>query len=104
MKTKYRNVPTIVDGIRFASKREAKRDAELQLLQRAGEINTLRRQPRMPLKVEGQLITTYVADWSYHERDGRWVFEDAKGAQTPEFKIKFALAKVLYPEIEWRLS
>jgi hypothetical protein len=33
---KYRATPIILDGIRFDSKREAKRWAELQLLQRAG--------------------------------------------------------------------
>lgn len=116
---KYRNQPVVIDGVRFASKAEAVRDGELQLLQRAGEIKDLKRQPRFPLVVAGVKICTYVADWSYQRRtclDGRHhtfasppaygslVVEDRKGVQTPAFKIKWALAKALHPEIEWRLS
>jgi hypothetical protein len=106
-RSKYKNVPTVVDGVRFASKAEAKRDYELHMLERAGKIQNVKRQPRYPLYVEGKLITTYVADWCYQEvtKDGPvFVAEDRKGALTPAFKIKWALAKALHPEIEWRLS
>lgn len=102
--SKYGAVPTIVDGVRFASKREAKRDAELVLLKRAGQISALRRQPRFPLKVAGKLICTYVGDWLYSEPNGVWVVEDSKGHQTRDFIIKWKLAKALYPNLEWRLS
>jgi hypothetical protein len=108
-RSKYRNVPTVVDGVRFASKAEAKCDAELQLLERAGEIRNLRRQPRFPLVVKGTTVCTYVGDWEYVEKGkpdypSTHVVEDRKGALTPAFKIKWALAKALHPEIEWRLS
>ncbi len=43
--TKYRAQPTIVDGIRFHSKGEARRYQELRLLERAGEITNLELQP-----------------------------------------------------------
>lgn len=108
--SKYRNKPQVVDGVRFASKAEAKRDAELLLLERAGKIRGLKRQPRFPLKVKDALICTYVGDWEYWEKDPRpnypttHVVEDRKGVLTPAFKIKWALAKALHPEIEWRLS
>lgn len=107
--TKYGNVPTMVDGVRFASGSEAKRDAELQLLARAGLIFALRRQPRYPLIVKGVKVCTYVGDWEYVEKDVPGgptitVCEDRKGVLTPAFKIKWALAKALHPEIEWRLS
>ena len=49
---KYKNVPTIVDGIRFDSKKEANRDAELRLLQRAGHITNLQRQVPFDLIVD----------------------------------------------------
>jgi hypothetical protein len=104
-RSKYRNVPTVVDGVRFASKAEAKRDAELQLLAKAGQIFALRRQPRYPLVVNGVKVCTYVADWEYVEKGTPGaIVEDRKGALTPAFKIKWALAKALHPEIEWRLS
>lgn len=104
---KYRNVPTVVDGVRFASKAEARRDAELALLERAGEIRGLQRQPRYKLIVHGEKICTYVPDWSYIEKHGGAelpVCEDKKGKETPEFKLKFKLAKALFPRITWRLS
>lgn len=102
-RSKYKAVPTVVDGVRFASKAEAKRDAELQLLAKAGKIHCLERQPRYRLVVNGVKVCAYVADWRYFEGN-REVIEDKKGVQTPAFKIKWALAKALYPEIEWRLS
>lgn len=109
--SKYRNVPTVVDGVRFASKAEAKRDGELRLIERAGNIRNLQRQPKFDLFVNGQKVCRYISDWTYEEWDGRFVCgiwrrvaEDKKGTQTAAFKIKFALAKALHPEIEWRLS
>ena len=115
-RSKYNAKPQVVDGVRFASKAEAKRDAELQLLERAGAIRDLKRQPRFPLVVNGEKVTTYVGDWTYVETKAakplgahplviiRRVVEDRKGVQTPAFKLKWALAKALHPEIEWRIS
>ncbi len=107
--SKYRNRPQVVDGVRFASKAEAARDAELLLLERAGKIRDITRQPRFPLKVRDTLICTYVGDWEYFEKGApgyptTHVVEDRKGALTKDFKIKWALAKALHPEIEWRIS
>lgn len=106
-RSKYGNKPVVVDGVRFASKAEAKRDAELQLLARTGEVKAIERQPRISLIVNGVKVCTYVGDWRYIETRGQDMFlvvEDCKGHQTRDFKIKWALAKALHPEIEWRLS
>lgn len=97
---KYRNVPTIVNSIRFASKREAKRYGELLLLVKAGKIHTLNLQPRYPLVVNDAKIATYVADFSYYEMGKQidWlVVEDSKGMRTPEYKLKKKLFEALYP-------
>lgn len=102
-RNKYGAKPQVVDGVRFASKAEAKRDAELQMLARSGVIHRLERQPRFVLRANGEKVCTYVADWRYFEGN-REVIEDKKGVQTPAFKIKWALAKALYPDIEWRLT
>lgn len=84
------------DGI-FDSRKEARRNAELQLLEQAGEIRDLQRQVRFTLipaqreKDEigprggihkGKIIeqaVTYVADFVYTAADGRTVVEDVKG-------------------------
>jgi hypothetical protein len=92
---KFGNKPTVVDGIRFDSKREAGRWQELRFLEKAGHISGLTRQVPYKLFVNSQLITTYKADFVYVE-NGREVVEDSKGYRTPEFKLKAKLFEALY--------
>ncbi len=82
-KHKYGAQPTVHDGIRFASKREAKRYLELKLMEKAGRISNLRLQVRYPLVIE----TTYVADFVYDEK-GEEIVEDVKGHRTREYLQK----------------
>jgi hypothetical protein len=70
----------VVDGLTFASKKEARRWGQLQLLARAGTLTDLRRQVRLPLHAHGgALVGHYVADFVYLE-GGETVIEDVKGA------------------------
>ncbi len=85
--SKFGAVRTVVDNISFASKKEARRYSELKLMQRAGLISNLTLQPRFPLVVNGDLVCTYVADFQYLDK-GQLITEDAKGFETPEFRIK----------------
>lgn len=82
-KHKYNARPTIVDGITFASAKEARRYGELKLLQMAGKISGLTLQPRYKLVIE----ETYVADFRYIE-NGETVVEDVKGFLTAAYKRK----------------
>lgn len=92
--SKYRNVRT--NG--YASKREAKRAAELKLLVKAGKIGYLIEQPRFVLvpKQGGERECAYVADFQYvvfkSDGDKTWtdetVVEDCKGMKTPAYVIK----------------
>jgi hypothetical protein len=93
---KYRNQPTEVDGIKFSSKKEAKRYADLKWLLRGGQITDLKLQPRFPLKVNDKLICTYVADFEYVTAAGETVVEDVKGVQTDVFKLKRKLMRACY--------
>lgn len=96
--TKYRAVPTSVDNIRFASKKEANRYFDLKVLQRAGEISDLTCHPSFPLVVNGQKVCTYVADFSYRDRAGQLVVEDVKSkpTMTPAYRIKKKLLLALH--------
>lgn len=88
---KYHNRKTEIDGIVFDSKREAQRYAELQLLQRAGEIRDLSMQVEFELipKQDGERACKYKADFVYHMADtGKMVVEDVKGKRTREYIIK----------------
>ena len=49
--SKYRNIKTEVDGIVFDSKAEARRYAELRLLEKANEISDLRLQYPFECKI-----------------------------------------------------
>lgn len=94
--SKYRNRPVTIEGIRFASGREAKRWRELRLMEQAGLISALATQVTFPLTVNGQLICKYIADFVYFdEKEGREVIEDAKGFRTPAYKIKRKLLLAL---------
>lgn len=96
---KFGNVPTEVDGIKFASKKEARRYSELRLLERAGEISDLKVQPRYPFTINGFHIATYVADFAYRDAHGRDVVEDVKGGratQTDVFRLKAKLFHAIY--------
>ena len=102
--SKYRAVPTKVNGIRFASKKEAGRYAELLLLQKAGEIADLKLQPKIPLTFKGYKICTYIADFLYFDRRlKQMVWEDCKGFRTPVYKLKkrlvLALTGIIITEI-----
>ena len=107
--TKYNATKCVVDGIEFASKREANRCLELRLLERAGEISDLRLQvdfeliPNQyatkkrygkngkPLKDKQVLLerkVVYRADFVYTDKDGKTVVEDTKGFRTTEYVLK----------------
>src|SRR3990167_11252197 len=64
---KYRAVRTTVDGITFASKKEAARYTDLKTLENGGVIDSLILQKRFELWVKGDRICTYIADFVYFE-------------------------------------
>lgn len=91
---KYGNKKTEVDGIRFDSKKEAKRYLELKVLESAGEISDLRRQVKYELipsqRINGKVVerkVEYIADFVYL-RDGETVVEDTKGIRTKDYILK----------------
>lgn len=108
VKMKYRNKKITVDGITFDSRREYNRFVELQLLERAGQIQALELQKKfvlIPAQYEtferygkaGQRLKdgkrciekecAYIADFVYTE-NGETVVEDTKGMRTKDYIIK----------------
>lgn len=111
--SKYNARKTTVDGIVFASKKEAQRYAVLKVLQKSGVISDLRMQVPFVLIPEqrepeewvpykkpvngkagrwkpGKTIErpcVYVADFVY-QQDGQTVVEDVKGRRTREYIVK----------------
>lgn len=81
---KYNNIKTVVDGITFDSKAEAKRYQELNMLWKAGEVRWFTRQPSFLLP--GSI--RYRPDFMVCDNAGKMWCEDVKGMETPAFKIK----------------
>lgn len=106
-KSKYGAKKTVIDGITFDSKKEARRYNELRMMEKAGSISNLQRQVKFMLipnqrepdtigkrggTIKGKLIereVAYIADFVYYDNElGHEVVEDTKGFRTPEYIIK----------------
>lgn len=106
---KYKAETTVLSGIKFHSRKEARRFKELQLMERAGVISGLKRQVRYLLipsqydetgeyGEQGKCLersVSYYADFVYM-KDGKLVVEDAKGKRTPDYIIKRKLMLQVY--------
>jgi len=88
--SKYHNIKT--NG--FHSKKESSRYDDLVFLQRAGEINNLHTQVRYTfekLRLPSGRHPSYIADFTYTTKDGKFIVEDVKGMRTGIYKLKYAL-------------
>jgi hypothetical protein len=101
---KYRNKPCQVGAEKYRSHRERDRHQDLLLLQKAGQIASLTREVPFELapgvKIEGENrkrpAVRYVADFVYSDvKAGRIIVEDAKGMQTPVYRLKKHLMATL---------
>lgn len=85
------------DGIEHPSGKQARRWETLCMLSRGGAITGLQREVTIPLvgrdgplrSATGRALS-YRADFVYVEK-GETIYEDTKGYETPEFKIKRAI-------------
>ena len=85
-----------IDGILFASGREAARWLQLRILEKQGLISELRRQVIFRLHVNGIKITSLRVDFTYLDEVGLPMIEDAKGAVPELFRIKAKWLKAEY--------
>lgn len=95
---KYRNQKTIVDGITFDSKAEARRYCELKNLKAYQKIMWFTRQPSFLLPGE----IRYRPDFIICAGGRIWV-EDVKGMETKEFKLKRKLWDEAYPGLPLKI-
>ena len=97
---KYKAQRTICQqGHSHPSKAEAKRCDELHLLQKAGLIHRLEREPSFPVTINGIKVFTYKADFSYFT-DSERVIEDVKGMVTPIYRLKKKAVEAYYPGVK----
>ena len=95
--SKYRNRKTVVDGIKFDSKREAQFYSSLKQLECAGQVSQIELQKRYPLAVNGETVCTYLADFAFHDAiQNRYRVVDVKGVVTKDFSIKRKLMRAIH--------
>lgn len=89
-RSKYGAEPCEVEGLRFDSKKEGARYADLRLLEKVGAIRELEPSPERPMKPKydliasnGEVIGHYTGDFRFFDvRSGQVVVEDVKSPQT----------------------
>ena len=90
---KFGAKPSILDDIRFASKKEQKRYQELKVLQQHGELLFFLRQ--VPFHLPGGV--KYLCDFMNFWQNGSVTIEDVKGMKTPMYILKKKQVEKLYP-------
>ena len=105
---KFNSIKTVVDGIKFMSKSEARRYSDLKLLELSGNIKELKLQPKFELQpkfskngVKYKPIY-YIADFSYYDIDSKsLIIEDvkSKSTKTPVYLVKKKMFEYRYPEL-----
>lgn len=90
---KFNAIRTEVDGIKFASKREAKYFSELRIAQNSGELLFFLRQ--VPFHLAGGV--RYVCDFVEFWKDGSVRFVDTKGFKTQMYIAKRKMVQATYP-------
>lgn len=94
---KFGAIPIWIDNIRWPSQLQGGHYVELKLLLKGDIIRDLDWEVDFPLHVNGKLITTYRADFTFfHIGRNRKVILESKGKETELFNLKWKLAKVEY--------
>lgn len=103
-RSKYGNKPTISNGIKFQSKKEARYYNFLLALQEQGKIHSLRCQVPFSFTINGEAmrnpdtnrVIKYIADFEYFTSEGERKIVDVKGFKTDVYKLKKALMLAVY--------
>lgn len=96
MYSKYRAIKTVVDGIKFDSKRESQYYQIYKHKEMAGEIKNLQLQVKYPFIYNNKTMFKYIADFVYTDREGKEHIIDVKGVVTPVFRLKKKLIEEQY--------
>lgn len=93
-KNKYGNEKVELDGHKFDSKAEARRYAELKLMEKAGEIKDLELQKPYVIQPsffdrqgKRQTAIKYISDFTYTDKNGNVIIEDVKSPATRKDRV-----------------
>lgn len=110
IRNKFNNTKTVYNGIKYDSKREAAKAAELDMLKQGGEVLEWLPHPKYIIlprwRDKGGKVARasyYIPDFWVKYSDGSEVVIDIKGFQTPEFKLKAKMWRYRYRETNLEL-
>lgn len=96
-KNKYGAKKSIVDGIKFDSKKEADHYISLKLLLNNKKIKDLELQVKYPVFINDKKIFNYIADFTYTDIEtGNKHVIDVKGFKTDIYKLKKKAVEAYY--------
>lgn len=93
LRHKFRAKPTELDGIKFTSKKEAKRYQQLKILQNSGEVLFFLRQVPFHLQAGVKYVCDFLVFWT----NGLVTIEDVKGVKTDMYIVKKKMVEATYP-------
>lgn len=99
-KNKFNASKIDFNGHRFDSKLECRVFEDLEFQRLAGDIIEIKTQVKIPLRVNGVLICSYICDFLVTDKHGQRKYVEAKGLVMPVYAIKKKLFLALLPEID----
>jgi hypothetical protein len=103
--SKYHNERVVVDGIKFASKKEANYYSQLCLEMKAGTVLWFCRQPRFVLHGGVEFVADFIVIRAYCEygtHNPTIEVIDVKGKRLPMYLLKLKQFKAAYPAATFR--
>lgn len=94
--TKYHNKRQEYGGHSYMSKLEADIAWQLDMRIKAGEVESYKRQVKIPLTVKGKHICNYFIDFVVKCTDGTTEYLEAKGFETDVWRMKWKIFEALY--------
>jgi len=103
-RNKYNATKTTYRGYTYDSKKESRYAMWLDSEKYAGRVLDYKRQFMMRLDVNGVHIANYYADFLVEHENGVKEIVDVKGVITDLFRIKWRLAKAIYPDYKYTIE
>ena len=96
--SKYHSKTCTYNGRKYHSRKEAAYAQELDWRKKAGEIKEIIPQYKIDIRVNDVHICNYYMDFKVILADDTIEMHEVKGFETDLWRIKWRLAKALYPE------
>jgi hypothetical protein len=95
---KYHAETSVYNGYNYDSRLEASYAMQLDWLIKAGEIESVERQYKIDITINGEHICNYFIDFKVNYTDKHCEYHEVKGFETDLWRIKWRLSKAVHPE------